>query len=79
MADINRPDPTYTISVSSYAPTAGDMTVWSLRDLARALDEQGIPDTATVTCEHNHSTQHLVRLRVRHTVTITPPQVGTDG
>ncbi|MEV7267082.1 hypothetical protein AB0N38_26320 [Micromonospora aurantiaca] len=50
------------------------MTVWALRDFVRALDAEGIPDNAKLTCDHDHNTRHLTGLSVRVTTEIDEPE-----
>lgn len=79
MADIRRSATQYSITISSDPPATGGMSVWALRDLVRALDEAGIPNDAMVIDEHANDTGHLVRLRVRHVVTIEQPLESDRG
>jgi hypothetical protein len=63
MAHVTR-QTTHRLYVTSTTPVTGSMTAWALRDLVRALDEQQVPDDATVTAHHNVNTRHLERLSV---------------
>lgn len=69
MADITRPPIQYSIYLVSQGPDQGSMTVGALLDFVKALVEAGIPDDAQVTAHHGYAGL-LVRLSVRHTVTI---------
>lgn len=66
-----------SITVASWPPVSGGMTVWALRAMVRALDEAGIGDSERVDCEHDDATGHLVRLRVRQIE--TRPEPASDG
>ncbi len=70
MAKVRQSAQQYTITVAS-AP-ADHLTAWGLRDIVRALDDQGIPDEATVLCSHSNSTQALTGVRVYYTVIVAP-------
>lgn len=66
-----------SIYISSEPPTRGTMTVWALRDFLRAVDEAGIPDTATLSAERNHNTMAFTAVSVRHSVEVDYDQAVT--
>lgn len=59
-----------SIYIRSEPPHQGSMTAWALRDFVKALDEHGVPDTATLTAERDHTTSHFVAVSVRVTTLI---------
>jgi murein tripeptide amidase MpaA len=69
----------YSVTVCSDYPSQGSMTVGALRDFVRALDAAEIPDSATLTAEHNHSTSHFTALRVQHTVVVKSEPTGSTA
>ena len=59
-----------SIYIRSEYPHQGSMTAWALRDFVKALDENGVPDDATLSAERNHSTLHFIAISVRVTTEI---------
>ena len=75
MSKITRSEWSRELYVRSDSPTFGGMTALQLRDFARALDEAGVPDTATIRSHWAYDTQNLLYLSVR----VAEKQEGTDG
>ena len=73
MAKTTRSRTAYDVTVSSSPPMSGAMTLWALRDFLAACDAAGIPDTAELTADHEHSTRHFTGVWVRHTFVVDQP------
>jgi len=67
-----------SIYIRSNHPMHGSMTVGALRDFLKAIDEHGVPDTATLSAHKDHNTLHFTAVSVRHTTEIDEPGTTTE-